>query len=204
MDRSGLSRLIPIILVIIVIVVAVAALVSLGRAIFGGEESTPSPTPAVQDGKQALTNTNADRSVRMIVRGPIRANENARSYTVTIAPDKRVMTTYKGYVGEQIDNEELDNNVQAYKQFVNALSRAELMEGTPLSGEANSIDGICAAGLVYEFEVRQGSNVIERLWTSTCKGSPGSLDASLSQVSRLFQVQIPNYSSLLSKARFNG
>jgi hypothetical protein len=137
----------------------------------------------------------------MTMRGPITANETARSYTITVSPSKRNMTTYQGYINDEIDNEDLDNNVQAYTQFVNALSRAELMEGTPLSGEENDTKGICATGFVYEFEVRQDSKTIQKLWTSTCKGSPGSLEANLTQVSRLFQVQIPDFTKLLSKSR---
>ena len=202
MDRSGLSRLIPIILVIIVVVVAVAALISVGRTLFGGgDESSPSPTPEASNGKEALTKTTADRSVQMIVRGPITANETFRSYTITVSPSKRNMTTYTGYVGQQIDNQDLDNNVQAYTQFVNALSRAQLMEGEALSGDANNTAGVCATGFVYEFEVRQGTNVIQKLWTSTCRGSLGSLKANLSQVRRLFQLQIPDYYTLVNKAK---
>lgn len=182
-------------------IVAIATLVSVGRMIFGGgEESPQSPIATTTDGKDALKKTNADYSVRMTARGPIKANETARSYTITVSPNERNMTTYRGYVGDQIDSEDLDNNVQAYTQFVNALSQAGLMDGTPLSGAENNTNGVCASGYLYEFEVRQGSKVIEKLWTSSCKASPGSLDASVSQVNRLFQLQIPNFSKLQSKA----
>lgn len=199
MERSGLQRVIPVVLVIIVIAIAIWALVSLGRALFGGEGSSQSPTPTpVNTGKQALTTTTADRSVRMTVRGPIVANENFHSYAITVSPDSRIMTTYVGYLGQQVANEQLDNNVQAYTQFVNALSRANLMEGTSLTGDANNTDGICATGYLYEFEVLQTTNSIQRLWTSTCRGSLGSLKANLPQVSRLFQLQIPRFSALAS------
>jgi hypothetical protein len=198
MERSGLQRIIPIALVLIVIIVAVVALVSLGRALFsGGGGASPSPAP-VNTGKQALKATTADRSVRMAVRGPIVANENFHSYAITVSPDSRTMTTYVGYLGQQVANEQLDNNVQAYTQFVNALSRANLMEGTPLTGDANNTDGICATGYLYEFEVLQASNSIQRLWTSSCRGSLGSLKANLQQVSQLFQLQIPRFKALSS------
>lgn len=203
MNRSGLSRLFPIILVIIIVIVAVAALVSVGRMLFSGDNGTPAPIVEANNGKDALTKTTADRSVRMVVRGPITANETFRSHTITISPNKRVMTTYKGYVGEQIENQELDNNVQAYKEFVSALSRANLMEGKPLSGEENDTSGICASGTLYEFEVRQNDKPVQKLWTTSCKGSQGSLKANLSQVSRLFRVQIPEYSKILSNARIS-
>lgn len=202
MDRSGLQRIIPILLVIIVIGVAAFALFSLGRALFsGGGSSESSPTPAVNSGKQALTTVTADRSVRMSVRGPIRAGENSHSYTVTVSPDSRNMTTYVGYTGQQVDSEQLTNDTQAYTQFVNALDRAKLMDGTPLTGEANETAGICAAGYLYMFEALQGENVVQTLWTSTCKGSIGSLKANLPQVRTLFQLQIPSYAQLMKKIR---
>jgi hypothetical protein len=199
MNRSGLQRLAPIILVVIVVIIAVAALISLGRALFGGGEASPSPTPTTPAGKQALTTTTADRSVRMGVRGPIVANENAHSYTISVSPDTRNMTTYKGYDAQQVASKDYGNNAQAYTQFVTALDRAKLMDGKPLEGEANNTDGICSAGYLYVFEVRQGDNTVQQLWTSTCKGSPGSLTANLAQVSRLFNLQIPDFSTLANQ-----
>ena len=198
MDRSGLQRLIPIALVLIVVVIAIAALVSLGRALFsgGGEDSGTTPPP-VNTGKQALTSATADRSVRMTARGPLVADENFYSYTITVAPDKRNMTTYKGYAGEQIETSQLSNTMQAYEQFVHALDRANLMEGEPLSGDANDTRGVCATGTVYAFEVLQGTNTVRSFWTSTCKGSQGSLEANLQQVAGLFRRQIPDYSKLV-------
>ena len=200
MERSGLARVVPIVVVLIVTGIAVWGLFSLGRALFSSTESGD-PDAAVQanNGKTALVDTTADRSVRMVVRGPIVAEEDFHSYSMTITPDSRNMTTYTGYVGQAVDTEQLGNNVQAYTQFVNALSRAKLMEGTPLTGEANDINGICATGYVYEFEVMQGTNSVQKLWTSTCKGSVGSLKANLAQVLRLFRAQIPNYSKLVDK-----
>jgi hypothetical protein len=188
----------PVILVLIVVGIAIAALISLGRAMFSGGGAEPSLAP-VNSGKDALTKTTADRSVKMTVRGPIVAQENFHSYMIKVTPDSRNMTTYKGYLSEEVDSDKLDNNVQAYTQFVYALSRANLMEGTPLSGDANDTRGVCANGTVYEFEVLQGDKSVQKLWTSTCKGSQGSLKANLAQVSRLFRLQIPDFSKLAEK-----
>ena len=201
MYRSGLSRIIPIVLVLAAIGLAIWALISVGRMFFSGSGngSEPQATQQVNVGKQALTNTTADRSVRMTVRGPIVADENFHSYSITISPDARNMTTYVGYLGQQVDTQQLTNNIPAYEQLVYALDRANLMEGTPLSGTANDTRGICATGSLYEFEVLQGSNSIQKLWTSTCEGSPGSLKASLSQITNLFRQQIPSFSQLISK-----
>ncbi|USN96499.1 MAG: hypothetical protein H6797_05545 [Candidatus Nomurabacteria bacterium] len=202
MDRSGIQRLVPIVLVLIIVVLAIAALVSLGRTLFGGGASPETSSP-VNTGKQALTSTLADRSVRMTVRGPIVARENFHSYTITISPDARNMTTHVGYLGNEVDNDQMQNDIQAYTQFVYALNRANFMEGMPLKGAANDTRGICASGNLYEFEVRQGDNTIQKLWTTTCSGSLGSLKANLGQISNLFQLQIPDFSKLLSKIGFS-
>lgn len=111
------------------------------------------------------------------------------------------MTTYVGYVGQQIDSSQLENSTPAYEQFVYALDRANLMEGSASSND--DIRGICATGNVYEFEVLQGENSVQKLWTSTCSGSAGTLKANLGQVSRLFQLQIPSFSNLISKIRLS-
>lgn len=200
MNRSGFQRLIPIILVIIVVVVAVTALISLGRTMFGGaDDKSPQATPTVNSGKKALTTTSGNYSVVMVWRGPIMANETFRSYRISVSPTDRVMTTYTGYVGKEIESEKLSNNQEAYTQFVYALDRANLMDGKTLSGAENDLRGICATGNVMEFATQQGDNVVKKYWTSTCKGSPGSLNANVAQVSRLFQRQIPIFSKLYQK-----
>lgn len=200
MERSGLRRVVTIVVVLAVIIAVVFALISIGRTLFGGGSSgsSPSATPT-NNAKQALVTTAADRSVRMTVRGPLVANENFHSYTITVSPDARNMTTYKGYIGEQIDSSQMTNNLQAYEQFVYALDHANLMEGTPLSGGANDTRGICASGSIYEFEVLQGGNSVRKLWTSTCRGSAGSLKASLTQVTSLFRAQVPDFTRLAGK-----
>jgi hypothetical protein len=196
MYKSSSSRVVPIVIVLIIIAVAIAVMVSVGRAIFGGDTGTD--TSKVDLGVESLLNTSVDRSVRMTVRGPIVADENFRSYQIAIDSSSRRITTYSGYVDQMIDNVQLGNNTKAYEEFAYALNRANLMKGVELDAEKNDTRGICATGRVYEFEVLQGSSVVKRLWTSTCKGSAGSLKASVTQVQTLFNEQIPDSRKTLS------
>jgi hypothetical protein len=197
MNNDGARRVIPIILVLIVIAVAIAAVVSIGQSIFGGGNSQPE----VNEGKESLVNTSEDRSVRMTVRGPIVADEVFNTYTITASSTQRTMTTYVGYLNRQVETKQLQNNIPAYEQFVYALDRAQMMDAKELTGDANDLRGICATGRVYQFDTLRGGNVIKSLWTSTCKGSKGSLKASVTQLQSLFQVQIPDYQKMLSKIR---
>lgn len=183
-------------------VVVIAALISLGRALFNGE-GDQQQQPQVNVGERALTNTSDNRSVRMHVRGPIVADEKFHSYTIIVAPNSRSLTTFQGYLYEQIDGQVLSNNKHAYEQFVFALSHVGMMSSMPATGEANDTRGLCAVGSLFEFEVRQGDNTIQKLWTTSCSATKGSLRASASPIRKLFQKQIPDFDKLTAKIRMN-
>lgn len=199
MQRGTLSRLLPIALVVIVIIVAIAAMISLGRAIFGGDDNQPASQ--TDTSRQSLLNTAADRSVRMTVRGPIVADENFRSYQIIVSNSQRSIVTYEGYLDKQIDSKSYPNNTKAYEEFVYALDKANMAKGAAFSGEKDDTRGICATGNVYEFQIMQANNSVKRLWTSTCSGSKGSLDANLKQLGDLFVGQVPGGQPLIDKIR---
>ncbi len=192
------SRIFPIALVLIIIAIAVAALVSLTRIVFFNSNST-STVSQTDVSRQALLNTDADRAVRMTVRGSIVADEQFRSYQITITPSSRVLTTYTGYLDKKVDEIALGNNIPAYEEFVYSLERANLAKGVELTGDNNDTRGICATGQVYQFTIMKAGKSVESLWTSTCRGSKGSLDASVDQLSALFQSQIPGASDIVRK-----
>ncbi len=194
------SRIFPIALVLIIAAVAVAALVSLTRAIFfNTSSSNQASVSQIDASRQALLSTTADRSVRMTVRGAIVADEQFHSYQITITPSSRDLTTYTGYLDTTVDNVSLGNNVPAYEQFVYSLDKANMAKGSELTGDKNDTRGICATGQVYEFAILQADKSVKTLWTSTCRGSKGSLDASVDQLTQLFVSQIPNATQLINK-----
>jgi hypothetical protein len=182
------SRILPTILTIVIIIVAIAGLVGLARLIFTGSTSKP---PTTDNSQRKLLDSSEGRAVSMTVRGPIVADEDFRSYSVTISPTSRQFQAYTGYLDVITDQETLPNNTAAYEQFVHALNKANMVAGTPLEGEKNNILGVCASGKVYEFSLLNAGDIEEMLWTSTCSGSKGSLKASAAQLSELFLDQIP-------------
>ncbi len=192
------SRIFPVALVLIIVAVAVAALVSLTRIVFNTSTSTATVSQT-DASRQALLDTGADRAVRMTVRGQIVADEQFRSYQITITPSSRVLTTYTGYLDKQVDQIALGNNVPSYEEFVYSLDRANLTKGVELTGDKNDTRGICATGQVYQFTILKADKSVGSLWTSTCRGSKGSLDASVDQLSALFQSQIPGASDIVRK-----
>jgi hypothetical protein len=183
------SRIIPIVLVVVIVIIAIASLVSLARVVFFS--GSTAKTTVGDTSQEALLNTTG--------RGPIVADEKFRSYKIDISSDVRTIKTYTGYLDTIVDQNTLGNNIAAYDQFVHALDKANLTKGKQLEGDKNSTLGVCATGSVYDFSILSGDKVIKNLWTSTCNGSTGSLNASVTQLTNLFTNQIPGASLQISK-----
>jgi hypothetical protein len=169
-------------LTLVIIAVIIAALVSLARIILFPSSTTTSNDTSIT----SLLSTSTDRAVRMTVRGPLTADENYRSYQITITPSARNLTTYKGYLDQAAGSIALTNNIPAYEQFVYALNNANFMKGTELTGVNNDTRGICSTGYVYQFEILQSNKTLKKLW------------ATLSVITKLFTNQIPKSNTLIA------
>lgn len=192
MYRSKSNRIFPIILIIVVIIAVIAGLVTVARYLFfdgGSDEQEESQVVTARDRLLALS---TDRTVRITVRGPIVGDDEFRTERIAISPNSRDYTIYNGYLENIEEQKSYDNNMEAYEEFVYALDKAEFTTpGEMTPSEASDIRGICATGRVYEFEIVGSTGVLERMWTSTCKGSPGTFGANLGQIVDLFTAQIP-------------
>jgi len=198
MEKYKTRQIVTAVVSIIVIVIAIAALVSIARFMFFSGANTSSQ---VSQSESALVSTDADRAVKMTVRGPIVANENFHTYQITVTPNVRTLTVFSGYKNQVSKKISLGNNIPAYEQFVYALDRANMMRGTELTGDANDQRGVCATGSVYDFDILQSGKSIKQLWTSTCNNAHGSLSATLSTLRQLFNAQIPDVDSAISSFR---
>jgi hypothetical protein len=197
MARYRSSRILPVILILVIAIIVIVAIVSLVRIIFS---SNTTSTPAQADtSRAALLDTTAGHSVQVTVRGPIVANEDFHSYTISIDPNSRTLTTYTGYTDTVVDTVTLPNNTASYEQFVYALDKAQLENGKQLTGDANDLRGRCAAGRLYDFQILDGSTIAKEVWTSTCTGSKGSLTGNVDQLLSLFQAQLPNAHTTIRK-----
>lgn len=202
MQRSNGARLFPLFIILVVIALVIAAIVSIGRAVFNsGDDSSSNNQATVQTdvGRSSLLKTDESRSVQMTVRGPIVADEAFTSYRIEITPSERELDVYKGYLEDRTAGKSLTNNTQAYEQFVYALDKANMMKGENAENAQVNDDlrGICATGYVYEFAVLEARSEVKRLWTSTCDGSKGTLQASKDQLMDLFINQVPGANDLI-------
>lgn len=200
MQRNNGAKFFPLIIIIVLIALVIAAIVSIGRAVFNsGDGNSSEQTSQLDEDREALLNTSTGRSVQMTIRGPIVAEEAFTSYRVTVSNSERSMKVYSGYLESETNGKTLANNTQAYEEFVYALDKANMMKARNVANDesANDLRGICAKGYVYEYAVLSGGNEGTKLWTSTCEGSKGTLDASKDQLTDLFLAQIPDNKELI-------
>lgn len=187
----------PIIIVIIVIALVVAAIVTVVRMAMSGSGSGQQDTKAATL-QESVLDRGASRSVRWTVRGPIVADENFRSYQLTVAPDSRTFVTYSGYLDQVVDTKKYDNNAKAYEEFVYALDKANI--GATRSAKDEEFRGVCATkGVAYMFETLNGTDVDNSVWSSSCKDSAGTMGADPLKIQALFVNQIPDFNPLFNK-----
>lgn len=192
MSKYGNSRIFPTILTVVIIIVAIVGIVALARVIFSSLSSNNNASSqASSAATAALLDSSAGVSTTMSVRGPIVADEEFRSYRITITPSERRIETFKGYLENTIEKQTFPNNVAAYEQFVHALNKANFTSARNLSEAKNELRGVCATGRLYEFSTLKNNQTNQHLWTSTCSGSQGSLRANSTQLTQLFVNQIP-------------
>ncbi len=190
-SKNSMSRFVPILLVVVITVIAVGAVIAIGRAFIGGDSDSTTSQSSLDEARAALLSSDVTRSVRLTVRGRIVADENFRSYQITISPSSRIMTTYEGYIATAIDSKKLDNNFPAYEELIFALDKRKMMDGRVLSEEQNDLRGVCATGRLYEFETLVNGETLKKLWTSDCDGAKGSALANVSEIMDMFLQQIP-------------
>lgn len=198
MAKLKTAKIVPMVTIVLAVAVIVAVVFTVLRLIFFSGNSSET-TSSISTSREELLDSTADRSVKMIVRGKIVADEDFQEYRIEVSPSTRRLIVNKGYIENPTIIETKTNNIPAYKQFVNALDKANLANGADFSGQNNDLLGICATGRVYEFQMLKNNAVIKQYWTSTCAGSPGSLEANIEQVSNLFYAQIPGSKLIISK-----
>ena len=106
MYRGSRPRILPIIITIITVVVVIAILVTLVRSLLNPDKKTEQPQTPEQSLESKIKNQDPIRSVRWTVRGPIVADEEFKSYQITVSPTSRKYVIYSGYLDRVLDKKE--------------------------------------------------------------------------------------------------
>lgn len=180
-------------LLFVAIVVGLIIGVIVIRDALGGSTASV-PTHSVDLNKYAKSGT----TFRLREEGPIVADENHRALEITITEDGRHAQLEQGYNGTVDDQQDYDNNINAYKQFVAALSQTSwrLQPDT----KPSDWQGQCPTGRRYSFDILDGDKVVKSGWTTSCsttaKHDPSMAD--YGNISSLFRAQIPDVNHLIA------
>jgi hypothetical protein len=180
----------------IAFIAAIILIILLIMLIFhGGSKPKVSKTNKALD---TYASTNAE--VILTIDGPINADQEHQSASITVSSDSTVYEQIQGYQGDVVKQESYPNNVDAYSNFLYALEHAGFTDGNSASDLANE-KGYCPLGDRYIFELSQNGQNLERYWATSCGGIK-TYNGSLGLTLTLFQDQVPDYQDLTNNLNF--
>lgn len=160
------------------------------RAIFGGGGGE---TP--QERRINLADyANTGVIMRMVTEGPVNANELHRQVYIEVGRDNNNIQLVHGYQGDVVRTEQFNSNSNAYGSFLRAIDLLGYTNGNK-SEAAADFRGHCPFGNRYIFQIREGSDVKQQFWSTSC-GDEGTLHGQADEIIQLFQAQIPGYDDL--------
>jgi hypothetical protein len=157
----------------------------------GGGDTTTAPNAP----KRLVDYANTTAIVRLTEDYPVSANQTHRQVVTTVGRDQTTLEVKTGYEGDILRSQQFDNNPTSYANFLRALHLAGFAQG---SNEETLRDerGYCPTGRRYIYEIRQGSQIIQRYWSTSC--GKGSFEGKAVTVRSLFKRQVPDYNKLTS------
>src|SRR5665213_1443193 len=123
--------------------------------------------------------------------GPVNYNGKHLSVQINIDQYQTQINIIQGYQGQVTNTQAYPNNQNAYAVFLRSIGTEGFMNGNPDSTITDD-RGICPFGNRYVYQLVDGSQTIERYWSTSC-GSQGSFKGNSVAVNSLFKAQIPNY-----------
>jgi len=185
-------RVLLVVLAIILLLALVAALV------FGGNKKSNTTQVQATPQTDIATVSDSNATVTFLTQGAINGNDQHRQIQITVSKSSRILTIIQGYQGKVLSTQSFANNQPAFEGFLAAIQNAGFVKERANPTTTN-IAGQCPLGVRYIYSSTNIANVPNNLWTSSCdirKG--GTFAGNVSTVNSLFQMQIPNYNSLVS------
>lgn len=162
----------------------------------GGNKQIQTTGEKPQTVSQLAAYADTDVVTRLIIDGPINANQNHTAVRITVGREDVTYEQIQGYEGTVVNKQVFANNQSAYSNFLYAIGRAGFNLGDPSPKLANE-KGYCSPGQRYVFELADGNHDIQRYWQTNCgSGMPKTYKGNLTLTLGLFQAQVPGYNSL--------
>lgn len=158
----------------------------------GGGDEQQQRSAALLD----YANTNA--VVRYTIDGPVNQNEIHSKVRITVSKDQVLFEQIQGYEGKLVQTKTYPSNPQAYATLLRSLDKSNF---TLANKNADKDErGYCPKGKRYIYEIINGSDTVQRLWSTSCNAREGSYQGGdATTIRTLFQRQVPDYGSLTSR-----
>lgn len=156
------------------------------------------PSGTVQTGKPQIKLGEYETkpaTVSMTTRGQVKADETRRAIRISVSQHERVIEVLEGYEENVVSRQTFPNNPEAYKIFLSALTGAGFAREQETDFEDER--GVCPFGRRHVFRLQEGSEQVHRTWTTSCRNGRGSFGGNLSITRRLFEQQIPDYTTVI-------
>ena len=135
-----------------------------------------------------------DAQAIMTIDGPVNAESLHEQVRITVDSTNVTYEHIKGYQGDVVSTKVFANNQDAYDVFLHALLHAGYALGDKNSALRDE-RGYCATGDRFIFELKQGGDILQRYWSSSCNGTHTYL-GNTELTTTLFEAQIPGYTDL--------
>jgi len=140
--------------------------------------------------------TNA--TVSFTRQGIVNGDEMHRAIRITVSANQRTLDVLQGYNPRVISSKTFVNNQEAYSVFLKSINNYGFLAKTKNPKVGAEPAGYCPLGFRYVYDLSQDGADLSHLWSSTCGKAIGNSTASASNVSTLFQRQIPDYNTLVA------
>lgn len=140
----------------------------------------------------SYANTNA--VVELLIDGPVSADQTHQQIDVQISNSSTNFAILNGYQGQIATSKAFENNQPAFAVLLHSLSLIGFTKGNT-NPALSDYRGFCPSGDRYVMSLTEGSDVIQKFWTTSC-GGQGTYGGDIQQTLNLFQAQVPNYSDL--------
>jgi hypothetical protein len=150
--------------------------------------------PKVPATNKTLTSyANSDAAASLVIDGPVNANSEHQAVRITVDRDNVTYEILRGYDGNVAEIKRFSNTENSYDVFLHALAHAGFTRGNT-DPKLTDEKGYCPLGTRFVFEFNQGSDNIERFWTTDC--GPKTYQGNANLTIQLFKNQVPGYDNL--------
>lgn len=134
--------------------------------------------------------------------GAVVGQNQRRAIRIIVNQDERRLEILTGYEEAVLRSHTYANTNAAYQTFLVAIDQAGF--GTKKATTVVDPRGACPLGRTYIFELREFSQPMIDLWSTSCGKKMGTFGGNTTMVRTLFEKQIPDYAKRVQDVDLSG